>query len=289
MPLSTFTQEELILATTGELANAGFGDGVVRVLIGLDCMGAILLLSTGTSWRACELGLLWGVVHSLMLFFAAIIYVSASHSFDIDAASFIFDFIVGLMLILLGMWALKQYLRVRKRVLNGESIHEILMDEDLPVKSPTDQSPPSWLHNSRHLETTTPNSSRNPHDTFKIAGRPRLCLTSAGVTNVHTLRLISIVYGTVHGLAGEGGTLTALPDDVVDDWGRTMSFLLAYMAASTLTMGLLAALYGEISHRIMRRSNELYYRVGIFSSLVPIVAGVVWIVLVESGELDNVW
>jgi len=47
--------------------------------------------------------------------------------------------------------------------------------------------------------------------------------------------------------------------------------------------------YGEVTGRIASASDALVYRVGIFSSLVSLVVGVLWVILVSTGQLDAVF
>ncbi|KAG1689076.1 hypothetical protein DVH05_002844 [Phytophthora capsici] len=54
-------------------------------------------------------------------------------------------------------------------------------------------------------------------------------------------------------------------------------------------MGLFAALYGEITGRMSRFSDSSLVRVGIFSSCVSLCVGIMWVILVSTGTLDEVF
>ncbi|KAJ0395837.1 hypothetical protein ATCC90586_007464 [Pythium insidiosum] len=52
-------------------------------------------------------------------------------------------------------------------------------------------------------------------------------------------------------------------------------------------MGVFSALYGEVTGRIVRQSDKLEYRVGIFSSAISLIIGVLWIVLLATGSMGS--
>lgn len=290
-------------SSVGALIASGLGAGLVHVATSPDHLSVFLVLSAGTNWRAGELGALWGAGHSLSLLVTASIYLATDRGLDMNGISFVLDFLVGLLMVLLGLWALNKYLDIRKRVSRGECVRAILSgnDDDLArlydaLDDASCASSPSVLAGFGPFWSTTESlqlelgPQNRPVDSFKMAGRRRWCGCNGSSSHTTTRRVISLVYGIIHGLAGQDGALAALSDDhVLDDYGKCVAYLLAESAMSTLAMAAFAALYGEVSGRVMRRSDALYYRVGIASALVSLAVGLLWIVLVETGELDNVF
>lgn len=283
-------------ASVGTLVLSGLETGLMHVVVSPDHISAFLVLSAGSSWRAGELGAIWGVGHSLSLLLTASIYFATGRGFDLESMSFVFEFLVGLFLVLLGLWALNRFLDIRKRVRRGESVRAILHGDDDDLGQMYEDSEscasspsvlagfgPFWTANESHQLEVGPRT--RPVDSFKLAGRRRCCCRSGHTT---TRRGVSFALGVIHGLAEQSNVVAVLSGDhVLDDYGKCMAYLLAESAALTLAMAAVVTLVGEVSGRVMRKNDVLYYRVGIASAIVSLVAGLLWITLVETGALGD--
>lgn len=53
-------------------------------------------------------------------------------------------------------------------------------------------------------------------------------------------------------------------------------------------MGIFAALYGEVTHRV-GSAKKLEFRLEVFSASLSVIVGVVWIILVITGKLTAVF
>ena len=107
--------------------------------------------------------------------------------------------------------------------------------------------------------------------------------------NTWTQNMLSFVIGIIHGIAGPGGILGVLPAVEMEQISSSVIYLSSFIIASTLSMGLFAALYGEVTKRLMNSSSEIYVEIGIrmFSCGISILVGFIWIVLSYIGKLET--
>jgi hypothetical protein len=80
-----------------------------------------------------------------------------------------------------------------------------------------------------------------------------------------------------------------LPAVVLNNWGKSIAYLGSFCGASILTMGVFAAVYGEITRRLGGSSPKMDFRVGMCSSAFSFLVGCLWIVLQATGELDKIF
>ncbi|KAG6619346.1 uncharacterized protein IUM83_13531 [Phytophthora cinnamomi] len=267
--------------------------GLVHVLTGPDHLSALIVLSAGSSWRSCQLGMRWGCGHSTGLVVVTACFLALNQHLDVDAFGSYCDFMVGFLMMGLGLWSLRHYWLLRRRLRlkhrpAGEMTPLQLEAELQRLQEDVDSdSEVQKILHSHHLD------HKGPSQTVQ-EDRPatKTCcfgLVTADIKNPHTQKLTAFAYGTAHGLAGTGGILGVLPAVILNDWAKSSAYLGAFCVSSIFTMGGFAALYGEVTGRMSRFSDLSLVRVGIFSSCVSICVGVMWVILVSTGTLDEVF
>ncbi|GMF17841.1 unnamed protein product [Phytophthora lilii] len=102
-------------------------------------------------------------------------------------------------------------------------------------------------------------------------------------------KVVAVCVGIVHGIAGPGGILGVLPAVVLNNWGKSTAYLGSFCGASILTMGVFAALYGEITRRLGGNTPVMDFRVGMCSSAFSFIVGCLWIILQSFGVLDDIF
>lgn len=102
-------------------------------------------------------------------------------------------------------------------------------------------------------------------------------------------KITALCVGIVHGIAGPGGILGVLPAVVLNNWGKSTAYLGSFIAASILTMGCFAAIYGEVTRRLGGNTPKMALRVGLVSSAFSFIVGVLWIILQSAGVLDEIF
>ncbi|KAH7487618.1 uncharacterized protein KRP23_1581 [Phytophthora ramorum] len=234
--------------------------GLVHVLTGPDHLSALIVLSAGSSWRSCQLGMRWGCGHSTGLIVVTACFLALNQRLDVDTFGSYCDFM-------------------------GPAGEMTPLQLEADVQEDSDSEVQKILQH-HHLDHKGPTASTEtiPHKKTCCFG-----LITADIKNPHTQKLTAFAYGTAHGLAGTGGVLGVLPAVILNDWAKSSAYLGAFCVSSIFTMGGFAALYGEVTGRMSRFSDSSLVRVGIFSSCVSLCVGVMWVILVSTGTLDEVF
>ncbi|KAG6623888.1 protein phosphatase 2C 10 [Phytophthora cinnamomi] len=105
--------------------------------------------------------------------------------------------------------------------------------------------------------------------------------------NAQTQKCTALLVGIVHGIAGPGGILGVLPAVGLHDTVKSCTYLGSFCVTSIATMGVFAAAYGEATGRLGERSELLAFRISIFSSMLSVIVGVLWLVLAAVGKLQE--
>jgi ABC-type nickel/cobalt efflux system permease component RcnA len=298
--------ESLVGANIGTVISTGLLLGIVHVLTGPDHLSALIVLSAGSSWRSCQLGMRWGAGHSVGLIVVTAIFLAVDQNINLDSVGKYCDFVVGILMILLGCWGMRHYLKVRKeynekatmgeiqRIQGGHAVDLQPSPRDSPDGGPFRAGTPEIImeegnghgHSQGHMlrKASFDETIVTRKCCFGLCNAP-----SSDIKNPHTTHWTAFAYGIAHGLAGTGGVLGVLPAVVLNDWDRSSAYILSFCIASIFIMGVFAAVYGELTGRLVMISDKLLYRVGIFSASVSLIVGVAWVILVSTGTLDQVF
>ncbi|GMF42498.1 unnamed protein product [Phytophthora fragariaefolia] len=120
------------------------------------------------------------------------------------------------------------------------------------------------------------------------------CCKNMRFENPATQKIMALLVGIIHGVAGPGGILGVLPAVVLNDWVKSVAYLGSFCVASIFIMGVFAALYGEVTGRLGGNSLVMEFRIGLFSAFFSFIVGVGWIGLQASGQMaavlgDSMW
>lgn len=140
--------------------------------------------------------------------------------------------------------------------------------------------------------STSPSNASTHDHTFLLDPVNGKCAPLCGSSEQNDTsgqRLLAFLIGIVHGIAGPGAILGVLPAIEMQGLESSALYLLSFVVTSTLSMGIFAAVYGEVSKRIGSTAEGVELCVSLFSASLSIVVGIVWIVLSSLGRLDRVF
>lgn len=301
---------------------------------------ATLSANEGDAKKSFWLGVKWGVGHSIGLVVVAVVLLAATAgrgeedgaygdddgAYDNDGAyddvydnayddgdeeqevidvsdgvSSVLESCVGIFMILLGLWGMREAWRKERNGTVGGGVEMTRsrndgIDDDGRLESiaagnfqkttyaATDTTPTTatdFVRMDDEKDPTFDDDDNNNDD--------------GGKKDDGFLRtLITIAIGIVHGIAGPGGVLGVIPAVQLHKWNLAILYLGCFCVSSTLTMGCFAAIWGVCSSRtsssrIPYCSRITAFWVEIFSASLSVVVGVLWLVLLSLGILDDVF
>ncbi len=227
-------------------ALAGFIAGSAHVVTGPDHLAALAPIAVDQPRKAMQLGLRWGLGHGLGVILLGALGVFARSSVDVDAISAWSEFMVGFMLIAVGVWALR---RTMKMVIHTHAHDHQQGSQQGSLSSGTEPDG----HSHFHVHATA-----DGHET-------------AGAHKSHSHA--AFVVGMLHGAAGTGHLLGVLPSLALPTFDAII-YLAAYFVSAVLSMACFGAILGVVTKN---RGPIVLRKIMYASSTAAIVIGVVWI------------
>jgi len=102
-------------------------------------------------------------------------------------------------------------------------------------------------------------------------------------------QFLSICIGIVHGVAGPGGVLGVIPAVQLHNMFLSVVYLGSFCVTSTLVMGAYAAGYGMCSSRLSANNRRFEFRMEMFSALLSVLVGLLWLTLLYMGKLHDIF
>jgi hypothetical protein len=95
-------------------------------------------------------------------------------------------------------------------------------------------------------------------------------------------KLLSFSIGLFHGIAGPSHVLGVLPALKLSNYEAQFVYLFSFIVTSTLSMGIFAAIYGEVTKRITATTDSFDFILGLFSSSLSVIIGTIWFIYSNS-------
>jgi ABC-type nickel/cobalt efflux system permease component RcnA len=241
---------------------AGLAAGAAHVIAGPDHLAALAPIAIDRPQRAVALGLRWGLGHGLGVIVLGGLGILAQSSLDLHLISAWSELLVGFMLILIGLWALR---RASKIVIHAHPHkHSVAHDDAVTDDAVTDDA----VTDDAVTDDAVSPSDHHIH----------LHVHPHGLTD-HSLKQHQghshavFFVGLLHGSAGTGHLLGVIPSLALSTTDA-IAYLCAYFIAAVCSMGAFGGLLGLISrHSGPRVIQQLMYAV----SSIVLVVGVFWV------------
>ncbi|MAF26859.1 MAG: hydantoin utilization protein A [Gemmatimonadota bacterium] len=219
---------------------SGLAAGSLHVVSGPDHLGALAPMAAGRPARAVGVGLFWGFGHGTGVVLLGLAGVLGRSLIDVDAVSGWSERIVGVVLVAVGLWAIR---RSRTLVVHA--------------------------HGHKHLHGEGDAGGGHEHIHVHLGDTDH----ARGRKHSHRRRAAWGI-GVLHGAAGTGHLVGVVPSLALPA-GQALVFLSAYLVAATVSMGVFAGLLGSLTARLGPRALR---PITLVSGLFALAVGVVWMV-----------
>lgn len=247
---------------------AGTLAGLLHVVSGPDHLVAVAPLALKRPLVGLRVGLTWGVGHASGVILVGMAGVVLRVFTDIELLSRWAEFIVGFVLIGVGVWAI---LQMRKVVLHRHPHSHTGPPAELVAAA----SNPADNDRKGHCEAprsgSSPDKEPLPHAHLHVHASMERHSTQAHQR--HHARG-SFVVGLVHGAAGTGHLLGVLPSLALPPVAGAL-YLASYGVAAVVAMGAFGMLMGVIGCRLQ---PNVLRSVMLGSGILAIVVGMIWLV-----------
>ena len=240
-----------------------------------------------------------------------------------EGLSHFFEALVGIFMLFLGAFGLRRAFRKKKKLdgrieIPSSNLEVVAVtDVDVPVvpkERPAGLENVHIYHDDPHhdeearldqlteiLADNYSNKEPDPEPNATVTDSASSNAAPTATSHVHgwgsflstsrrsvSARSMAVFAGIIHGLAGPGGVLGVIPAVQLHNWKLATLYLSCFCLSSTLTMGCFASLYGVCSAKLGRRTH-LEYQIHLFSACLSIIVGLLWLLLIALGKLDDVF
>lgn len=224
---------------------AGLSAGAIHVLAGPDHLAAVAPLAANRDERPWSAGLLWGLGHAGGVVVVGLAALLLREVLPIERLSGWSERLVGLVLIAIGAWGIRQATRQRVHV------HEHQHD--------------GHRHAHVHVHPKAANHEA-PHAHGEAAA------------HLHVPTRAAFGVGILHGLAGSAHFLGILPALAFSATSSAVAYVAAFGVGTVAAMTVFAALIGWVAKRFSRSGARLYRGLLFSFGVAAIAVGAFWLV-----------
>ena len=218
---------------------SGLVAGLIHVFSGPDHLAAVAPLSVRGRSRAWLTGLRWGFGHASGVILVGLLSLLLRGVLPVDLLSSWSERFVGVVLIGIGLWGLRQ--AFTRHVHTHEHEHD---------------GRTHWHLHVHRAHAAHPRAEARPH--------------------AHTHAAFAV--GTLHGLAGSSHFLGVLPALAFPTNGQAVAYLAAYGVGTVVAMASFASLVGLVAERFAFSGTKAYRALMSGCSGTAVVVGAYWLV-----------
>lgn len=226
---------------------AGALSSMVHVVSGPDHLAAVTPLVIETKKKAWKIGLSWGFGHLAGMLAIGVLFTIFKELIPIDAISAYSEQMVGLVLILIGLWAFYKIFQ-KEKLHDHPHIH-------------LEKEPVIHVHQHVHHDTNT-HSHKHKNQQKQ-----------------HELASFSI--GFLHGLAGIAHFILFLPVLSFKTQWDAATYLIGFAVGTVLAMTLYALVLNTITKYSKQEHNPTFFKgIRLAGGMFAVVIGFYWLFLI---------
>ena len=221
----------------------GFLGALAHVLSGPDHLAAVTPFAIEEKKAAWKVGVFWGFGHITGMLLIGVLFLLFKNLVNVDTISAYSEFIVGFILIGIGLWAI---IKTTKTKIKRRVIH-------------LHYNKPPYVHTHKN------DSIEHKHEQEEL---PKKVLKNS---------LSAFYVGTIHGFAGIAHFILFLPVLGFDSGLEITNYLVGFAIGTVIAMMMYAFLLGRISHLFHSNNKVVFKYLRIFSGILAILVGIYWI------------
>ena len=250
---------------------AGVLAGAIHAISGPDHLAAVAPIVVRRPESAGRLGMRWGLGHALGATGLGGLGWLARDALPIDWASGIAERGVGVLLIAIGLWALRRGVRTR--------LHTHPHDHDDGAHTHVHLHGPAYAHapheSSEHA-TSHADSARGPGSERDLGRGSRLA-PHAPRAHGHAHGHAALGVGALHGLAGTSHLVGVLPALALSSSVQVGVYLVGYAVGATAAMAAFGWLVGVVTRSSGGDGTQLYRGLVSAAGGASVITGAVWV------------
>ncbi len=225
---------------TGTIASA------LHVIAGPDHLAAVTPLAIESKGKSWKVGVSWGIGHVLGMLLIGGLFLLFKDLIPVEAISGYSEQLVGIVLVLIGLWALYKAFKRKE----GKHSHPHFHTKPLP-----------HVHVHKHIHPDEHGEHTHDHTS----------------TPVKQNNMAAFLVGTLHGFAGVSHLLLVIPTLSFPSVFDSFMYLSGFAIGTIGSMGLFALILGIISLRTsLAHNHNLFKYLRIIGGLFAIAIGIFW-------------
>ena len=231
----------------------GISAATAHVLSGPDHLAAITPLAIESKKKSWGIGLAWGIGHTLGILIIGILFLLFRDIIPIEAISEHSEQLVGVMLILIGLWAI---LKVRLKIFPKKHAHPHIHKNESG----------DFVHIHKH-----------DHDDAHVHS-DKIAHKHAHQKSYRQNVFAALGVGVFHGVAGVSHLLAILPTLALPSTFDAVMYLTGFGVGTIGSMVVFSAILGFVAEKTSEQKRAKAYTIlRIAGGLVAILIGVWWI------------
>lgn len=226
---------------------------ILHVIAGPDHLAAVGPLAVRAKYRPWLIGMSWGVGHVAGMLLIGAIFFFFRELIPIDFISENSERIVGLLLVVIGIWALVKIKSLRTSSHAHDHKHQV-NDDSVYVHRHGHEH--NHSHEHRHDEV-----ENHAHELKK---EKQSYIAAAGI-------------GVLHGFAGVSHIVSMLPTLAFESNYQAIMYLIGFAAGTIVAMIAFSFLLGTMSKWASEKNREkVLIGINIVAGLAAIIVGILW-------------
>jgi ABC-type nickel/cobalt efflux system permease component RcnA len=223
---------------------------IIHVLSGPDHLAAVGPLALSDKLKAWIVGFSWAIGHITGMMIIGVLFIFFKEYIPIEVISSHSEKLVGVMLILIGLWAL-----FRLWKLNIETQHK-------HVHMHVSGQGEAYIHKHEHRHE----ESKIVHEHIHSEGKNQTYFAALGI-------------GILHGLAGVSHFLGILPTLAYDTWIKSAFYLTGFSMGTIVAMVSFSFILGMLSkYATEKKKITITKLINGIAGFAALLVGIIWLI-----------